>query len=445
MTLYRTFLLAATLLAASPAFSSSSQESEESAHTAASAKPDLLAEAHEAAARGDSAEALSRYLRALATAPDDVDALDGAGTAALKVGDLNAATGFFARADALDPHNGKAKAGLARTMLQNGNARGALRLFHDAVDLGVPVASILADRGLAYDLRGSPRRAQADYQLALKNQPDDAVTTRRLALSQAISGDRAAAMATLDPLLRKQSVPAWRARAFVFALTGDTEQAVAGAALVMPANQVAELRPYLGRLAGLKAAQKAAAIHLGRFPGEGTSAAQTAAARSAAPRIPIDRAALTATAAGPQPTAPAGGPTTTVAPEPREDARTAARERAAARAKSAAEERAKKKREEAAEARAAAKKNPARHWVQVAGGANKNDLDKAWDKLKDKWPKQLAGRSPWTTHYRYTNRLLIGPFPSSSAAQAWVTKSAHDGFKTFRVETKAGDPVERVH
>jgi hypothetical protein len=125
------------------------------------------------------------------------------------------------------------------------------------------------------------------------------------------------------------------------------------------------------------------------------------------------------------------------------------------RAEKLAEER-KRKAEAAAKAKAAADKaaaqaqaklekaNPARHWVQVAGGANKADLGRAWDALKEKWGKQLAGRSPWTTHYRFTNRLLIGPFASSDAAQDWVSDRKKEGFATFRVETNAGDPVERV-
>jgi len=80
----------------------------------------------------------------------------------------------------------------------------------------------------------------------------------------------------------------------------------------------------------------------------------------------------------------------------------------------------------------------------LPGGANKRDLGKEWDKLKGKWSSQLAGRSPWTTHYRFTNRLLIGPFPTSKAAQDWVSERKKEGFATFRVETRAGEEVERV-
>jgi Flp pilus assembly protein TadD len=438
-------LVLATALATLPVAAHGQDEEPQSA-SAQQGTPDTLQLAEQAAQHGDSAEALSRYLRVLATTPDNIPALIGAGQAALAVGDTNAAAGFFSRADTLDPKNGQVKAGLADTMLANGNARAAIRLFNEAVNLGVSQADIAADRGLAYDLRGSPKRAQADYGLAMRTKPSDEIT-RRMALSYAFAGDRASALATLDPLLRKQDVPAWRDRVFVYALTGDLADAQHDAALVMPPDQVAELSPYLPRLAGLKASEKAAAIHLGRFPGETPPAAKPNVV--SAPRIPIDRATL----AQQQPSGPAQTFAQVQAaaearqesqPDAAQQARLDAKARAAEKRRQAAEAAAKAKREKLAEAREAARKNPARHWVQIAGGANKHDLGKEWDKLKGRWPTQLAGRSPWTTHYRFTNRLLIGPFPTSQAAQNWVTERKKEGFATFRVETRAGDPVERV-
>ena len=411
--------------------------------------PNALQLAQAAAARGDSAEALSRFLRILAATPDDVSALIGAGQAALDVGDTNAAAGFFSRADVLDPRNGKVKAGLAGTMLANGNARAALRLFNEAVSLGVPQSDIAADRGLAYDLRGAPKRAQADYGLAMRTRPSDEVT-RRMALSYAIAGDRVSALATLDPLLRKQDVPAWRDRVFVYALTGDVASALHDATLVMNASQVAALAPYLPRLAGLKSSDKAAAIHLGRFPGETPPDQKPVVV--AAPRIPIDRATLAPppapaqtfaqvqAAAQPAPQPDDAQARATAATQVKLDAKARAAEKRRAQAEAAA----KAKREQEAEERAAARKNPPRHWVQVAGGANKRDLDKEWSKLRAKWPSQLAGRSPWTMHYRFTNRLLIGPFPTSAAAQDWVGERKKEGFASFRVETRAGELVERI-
>jgi len=440
-------LVVAAALIALPS-SARPQEELQPVEAAPTLAPDALQLAQQAAARGDSAEALSRFLRVLAATPDNIPALVGAGRAALNVGDTNAAAGFFSRADVLDPKNGQVKAGLASMMLANGNARAALRLFNEAVLLGVDQAEIAADRGLAYDLRGQPKRAQADYGLALRTKPSDEIT-RRMALSYAFAGDRQSALATLDPLLRKQDIPAWRDRVFVYALTGDLASAQHDAALVMPPSQVAALAPYLPRLAGLKASEKAAAIHLGRFPGETPPPAKPTVV--AAPRIPIDRGTLT------QPPAPAQSfaqvaaaaqPGTNQAVEkPVEtlaQARLDIRQRAAEQRRQRAEAAAKAKREKEQEAREAARKNPARHWVQVAGGANKRDLGKEWDKLKGRWPSQLAGRSPWTTHYRFTNRLLIGPFPTSKAAQDWVSERKKEGFATFRVETRAGEEVERV-
>ena len=414
--------------------------------------PDALSLARGAAGRGDASEALSRYLRVLASQPDNVEALAGAGRAALDVGDVNAATGFFARAEGLDSRNGPVKAGLAASVLQAGDARTALRFFREATDLGVQPATIAADRGLAYDLRGDPRRAQADYQLALRTRASDEVT-RRLAVSQAISGDRAGALLTLDPLLRKQDLAAWRTRAFVRAMTGDAAGASEDANLILPAAQAQALQPYFARLAQLKPAEKAAAVDLGRFPAVGKAPPQPRLAfdqavvaspavgdAASAARAAADAAAWAARSAPATPVVAAAPP----AAEPRETAAQRRAEQRATRQQVALS--AKARREKAAEAAAdkLARANPARHWVQVAGGANRKDLGRAWADLKRKWPSQLAGRSPSTTHYRFTNRLLIGPFPSSDAAQDWVGARKAEGFATFRVETGAGDAVERV-
>jgi type IV secretory pathway VirB10-like protein len=198
----------------------------------------------------------------------------------------------------------------------------------------------------------------------------------------------------------------------------------------------------------LKSAEKAAAIHLGRFPGEGDAApASKQAAAAPPPRIPIDRAMLGPAQAPADPQPPVQVAEAPPPPPPAEPVLTPAQQAAEARAKrlaaaNAAKE--KQRRQQEAEEKAVAKRNPARHWVQIAGGANKRDLGKEWTKLKAKWPGQLGGRSPWTMHYRYTNRLMIGPFASADAAQDWVSERKKEGFATFRVSTRAGEEVERV-
>ena len=196
----------------------------------------------------DPVNTLSVHLRTLAANPRNLFALLGAGQAALDVGDPNAALGFFARADEIDPRSGKAKAGLASALVMLEKPDDALRLFGEAVSLGVSESDISGDRGLAYDLRGDARRAQRDYAVALRRGPDDEVT-RRYALSLGISGDRNQALTMLDPLLRKEDQGAWRARAFILAMNNDVSGANAIARQVMPASLAGTMSPFLTRLA----------------------------------------------------------------------------------------------------------------------------------------------------------------------------------------------------
>ena len=97
--------------------------------------------------RPSGAADLNNNLAKLATNPRDFNALVGAGEAALELDDARAAAGFFARADAIQPNNGRTKAGLGRVMLKMQNPAEALRLFDQATRVGYPEATILGDRG----------------------------------------------------------------------------------------------------------------------------------------------------------------------------------------------------------------------------------------------------------------------------------------------------------
>lgn len=240
--------------------------------------------AYPAIADVDPVSALSRYLRMLASNPRDLASLTGAGRAALAVGDASAALGFYARAEEIAPRNGRIKAGLASALVQMEQPRTALKLFDEAVALGVPTAEIAADRGLAHDLNGDARRAQADYTIALRSNNDDE-TARRLALSMAVSGDRDGALAILSPLLRRRDSGAERAKAFVLALTGDPAGAAGVVRAAMPAAQASAMLGFMNRLNGLNPAQKALAVNFGYFPSDGRSysAAELFADARAAP------------------------------------------------------------------------------------------------------------------------------------------------------------------
>lgn len=231
----------------------------------------------------EGAAELGRHLSRLASNPRDVDALIGAGEAALKLNDPRAATGFFARAQEISPSNARVKAGLARSMVGMENPVEALRLFNEAVRLGTREADIAFDRGLAFDLTGDPARAQNDYKVALERDPRNPVLIRRYAVSLGISGNWQEADRLLDPLLRKSDRNAWRDRAFIFAMNGRAKEAQDITSAMMPPNMAAAIQPFMDRMPSLTAGQRAAAVHFGNFP---AGTVRTAGAGIAAPPKP---------------------------------------------------------------------------------------------------------------------------------------------------------------
>src|SRR6478672_3210033 len=214
--------------------------------------------------------ALARYVRSLASDPKDFESLIGAGKAALALGDTQAAAGFFARADDVDPRSPMPQAGMGAVSVANGEPQAALPYFKRAQQLGAPLATIGCDRGLAFDLLGRQSDAQNDYRAAFGGLDSDEAR-RRLALSLAISGNRAAALEALAPLAAKGDASTNRVRAFVLALTGDSNGAMVSIDAAMPGSW-ARVAPFLQKLPGLQPGQKAAAVNLGIFPDAGNTA-----------------------------------------------------------------------------------------------------------------------------------------------------------------------------
>lgn len=223
-------------------------------------------------------DALKESLQALATNPRDFDALLKAGRASVELGDLQAAGGFFGRAADLRPDDPRPQAGMGAAMAQAGDASRALAYFTAAEARGGSVAQFGVDRGLAYDLQGNLKAAEADYRAGLGRERD-AEARRRLALNLAMQGERTAAIAFLQPLLNEGDSGAQRSRAFVLALTGDLDGARRAIDYAMP-GAGEQIDPFLRLLPSLGSAEKAAAVHLGRFP---TSLDQGAAAQSPSP------------------------------------------------------------------------------------------------------------------------------------------------------------------
>ena len=266
--------------------------------------------------RPSGAENLSRNLARLASNPRDVDALIGAGEAAVDMDDTRAAAGFFSRADAIQPNNGRVKAGLGRVALKAQNPVEALRLFDQATRLGFGEATLLADRGLARDMTGDQAGAQRDYQTALKRAPEDPDLIYRYAASLGISGQVDGAEKVLQPLLYKSDRAAWRYRAFILAMNNKQADARKIASQTLPAQLASALVPYMEKMPYLTPAQKAAAVHFGHFPTTvGTSLA--AVTPRAAPTPPLTQVpAATATPRSTPAPAPAPTPTPTPFPAP---------------------------------------------------------------------------------------------------------------------------------
>jgi Flp pilus assembly protein TadD len=217
----------------------------------------------------DPSDRLAANLVLLSQNPKNISALIDAGRSAIAIGDYDAALSFLARAEELAPSDGRVKAALGSTLVMVERPADAIRLFAEASALGMSEFEIASDRGLAHDLLGDNRRAQRDYQIALRGRADDEVV-RRLALSLGISGDRDQALRILDPLLRRQDPTGWRARAFVLAMNGDVRSAENIAASVMPAGMGDTMRPFLRKLAMLNPADRAHAVNFGTMPSDST-------------------------------------------------------------------------------------------------------------------------------------------------------------------------------
>ena len=208
---------------------------------------------------------LNAALTRLAANPRDIGALIEAGNAALALGDNDAALGFFGRADQLSPNDFRVKSALASALVKNEDPFGAIPLFDAAERAGARDGSLAGDRGLAYDLVGDNPSAQRYYRQALATAPNDEIV-RRLALSLAIAGDRKAAEATLLTQLRRNDPAAWRTRAMMLAILGDTDEAVKIATGTMPRDLSDAMVPYLRYMGRLTPAQQAAAANFGHFP-----------------------------------------------------------------------------------------------------------------------------------------------------------------------------------
>jgi Flp pilus assembly protein TadD len=385
------------------------------------------------------AAALARYVRTLASDAKDFDALIGAGRAALQLGDAQAAAGFFARADDVNPRSPLPQAGMGAVSVANGNAQGALPYFKRAQQLGASLATIGCDLGLAYDLLGKQAAAQADYRAAL-NGPDADEVRRRLALSLAISGDKDGALTTLAPLMAQRDVAAGRVRAFVLALTGDANGAMVAVDSAMPGSW-ARVAPFLQRLPSLQAGQKAAAVNLGLFPDSNDTAYayNTVPARNYSASSPTvtssestDRLAgvdelLRRPAPAVQPSwqpAPAAAlPSWKDTPRPTQIAYSAPVTR------------------QQLTPQPAPQFAPQKIWLQLASGSNAAALPSQFERIRSKDRELFGGITGYVAKSSNRVRLVIGPFRGQSDAENFAEDLQMVGVNAFKWSNSPADEI----
>lgn len=379
-------------------------------------------------------DSLARNMRILAEQPHNFLALLSAGKAALEIGDAQSAAGFFGRAEELDPNSPLPKAGMGAALVATGDPNAALAYFARAQQLGASPASLGCDRGLAYDLLGNQVAAQTDYRAALAG-PDRDEARRRLALSLAISGNKALALETLQPLLARQDAASWRVRALVLAVAGDLASAKAALDSRMPGAS-AQMDPFFRRLPALSRGQKAAAVHLGLFP---DSAQSYASAAGGGDRLAsIERmltasphASATVTQASPRRTFATTATAQSRQPAPVHQASVS---RAQIRAKSPNNDLIETK-------RVASDPGKRKIWLQLATERDSSELPDRFERIRSRKPSLFEGISGHVAAAESRVRLVIGPFHTEEDARLFA-----DALSTVRIDSRrwVSEPGEVV-
>ena len=315
--------------------------------------------------------------------------------------------------------------------------------FTRAQQLGATKAMIGCDRGLAYDLLGQQAAAQADYRAAM-NGSDGDKARRRMALSLAISGDKAGALDAIAPLSAKGDSASPRVRAFVLALTGDPGGAMRLINAAMPGSS-ASVAPFVQRLASLAADKRLLQSISASFPilSNSVIASTATSASVAAPLSPpssvqmaqsviSDRLAgidalLRAPSASPRPAQPALQPSpVTGQPQPK-----AVRAAYSPEVKSVSVQR-------------LGAPVQAKIWLQLASGHDAGALSGKFQRLKSENPDMFDGIPGYVAENSGDARLVIGPFRGASDASIFADDLRTIGVAVSRWTNSATDRIVQV-
>jgi len=283
-----------------------------------------------------------------------------------------------------------------------------------------------ADRGLAYDLLGQHAQAQADYRAALLGRDGDEAR-RRLALSLAITGNKAEALSTLSSLMARGDAAAARTRAFVLALTGDIVGARSAIDAAMPGSS-SKMGYFFQKLATLRSDQKAAAVNLGMFP---DSNVQMASVAGAAPAAPEDRIkSIQDWLSGPTDPAAAAPQPVQVQPQTQQVASITVPTRIMAS-------------RVGTDASSLGIYSSSKLWLQVGSGGSAS-LPAEFVRLKRKSRNLFDGIDGYVFDDGGRARLLIGPFRNQQEAGIFADDLASVHIDAFTWTSKPGQAIRKL-
>ncbi|HEU0284772.1 MAG TPA: hypothetical protein VFR52_06480 [Sphingomicrobium sp.] len=392
--------------------------------------------------RGESpSDALARNMKVLASSPKSFDALVDAGRASLALGDSQSAAGFFGRAEEVWPASPLPQAGMGAALALEGDGNAALQYFARATQRGATQAMIGADRGLAYDLIGQHAQAQADYRAALSGRDGDEAR-RRLALSLAISGNKAEALSMLAPLMARGDAAGARTRAFVLALTGDANGAKNAIEAAMPGSS-SNMAYFFRKLPALRSDQKVAAVNLGIFPNSldtqvasrppVTMDAVKIIHRNPTPQSPQDEDRIGAIEQWlAQATHVNSPPAQAPAPPQAEGQQVASVSLPTIAAR------------QQVRSDAASIYTSRKLWIQLASGPNASDLPGQFNRMKSRNNKLFEGISGYVFEEPGRARLLIGPFRNNEEANIFAEDLASVRIDAFTWSSKAGQAIRKL-
>ena len=227
-------------------------------------------------AGGDDAAAVGVYRRAAGLAPTQPAPFVGAGNSLLEMGKVNEAIVAFSSALTRNPQDAEALRGLARGYLLTGKPELAGQPLSVAYQETPNDPKVMELIGVADDFAGQHEEAQARYRRGLELMPGDPALSLDYALSLALTGDYAQAVAVLRPLAtRVGSTPRERQMlALIYGLQGNRSAAAQMARLDLDAASAARNLAYYDSLRRLTPQARARAIQSLGVHIEGTQTAQ---------------------------------------------------------------------------------------------------------------------------------------------------------------------------